>query len=198
MNKKKLFIAILCILITFLLIINYYVFSFTPFDDLFYKLIIKLKHPVVTRIFILFTYVGGVIGTIVLIGIVVCANRRRGLYFLFNILIISIINFVLKNIFMRERPIGINIIDETGYSFPSGHAMTAIAAYGLILYYLYRSKMNKKLRHILIVLTMVMIVVIPISRVYLGVHFFSDITLGACISITWLMFYTEYLNNKDI
>lgn len=99
---------------------------------------------------------------------------------------------------MRDRPIDINIIDETGYSFPSGHTMTAVAAYGLLLYYLYRSKLKKYIRNICMILVTIMLILIPISRVYLGVHFFSDITLGTSISILWLMLYTEYLNRKNI
>ena len=198
MSKKKIFIITLCVLITLSFIISYYFFSLTPYDNFFYNLIISLKSSITTEIFKVFTYIGGVISTIILIIIMLGIDRKKGIYFLINILVIITLNFILKNIFMRSRPIDINIITETGYSFPSGHTMTAVAAYGLIIYYLYRSNLKKYFRNILVILSLLLAVIIPISRVYLGVHYFSDITVGACISIIWLMIYTEYLKKKNI
>lgn len=198
MNKKKWTIVIINSLTFILLATLYKLGNIKYFDDFFYDKIIFIKNSQVTTILKLFTMVGGIIGNIILINFILIINKKKGLYLLLDIGIIILLNMLFKNIFMRERPIGINIILEKGYSFPSGHSMTAVAAYGLIIYYLYHSKYRKYMKVSLIILAGVIMFLIPISRVYLGVHYFSDIIAGACLSIIWLMFYTEYLKRKGI
>lgn len=198
MSKKKWIVVIICSLIFILLAILYKTDNIKYFDDFFYDKIIFLKDPKVTTILKLFTMVGGIIGNIILINFMLVINKKKGLYLLLDIAIIIVLNFIFKNIFMRDRPVGINIILEQGYSFPSGHSMIAVAAYGLIIYYLYHSRYNKHMKISLIVLSSIIMFLIPISRVYLGVHYFSDIMAGACLSIIWLMFYTNYLTKKGI
>lgn len=198
MSKKKWAIVIISGLIFMLLAILYKFDNIKYFDDFFYNKIIFLKNPKVTTILKLFTTVGGLIGNVILINFILVINKRKGLYLSLDIGIIILLNMLFKNIFMRERPIGINIILEKGYSFPSGHSMTAVAAYGLIIYYLYHSKYRKHMKISLIILASITMLLIPISRVYLGVHYFSDIIAGACLSIIWLMFYTEYLKRKGV
>ncbi len=198
MSYKKKIIIFLASLIFLTLIVKYYTLKLEDIDSFFYKIIISIKQPIVTNFFKLFTFLGGIIGTILLILIIFLTNRKKGLYFLINILGILIINIILKNIFMRERPIGINMITEKGYSFPSGHSAVAISAYGLLIYYIYHSNLKNIVKKLIITLFSLIIITIPISRVYLGVHYFSDIIAGICISLIWLMFYTEYLNKKKI
>lgn len=198
MSSKKKIILVILFLLFIVSVILYYTNNLTNIDDLFYSKVILLKNDNITQIFKFFTMLGGVVGTVLLIILILCINRKKGLYFLINIAVILVLNFILKNIFMRDRPIDINIITETGYSFPSGHTMTSVASYGLILYYLFNSSINKILKKFLIFISIFMMCIIPISRVYLGVHFFSDIFAGTCISSIWLIFYTHYLKMKGI
>lgn len=102
---------------------------------------------------------------------------------------------MLKNTFLRERPTGINIISETGYSFPSGHSLTAMAFYGFIIYLIYKS--NIKNKKIYIILLGLIIFLIGISRIYLGVHFATDVLAGFIISIIFLICYIHVLERKD-
>lgn len=195
--KKKIILSISILLVTCFVIL-YYCDGLKVIDDFFYKIIISVKCEVVTTIFLTFTNLGGIIGTIGLICINLFINKKRGVYFLLNVGFISLLNLLLKNIFIRPRPIGINMIQESGYSFPSGHSMTAVAVYGLLIYFVYNSKINSKLKLILICLSCLCLIFIPISRVYLGVHYFSDILVGAFISLIWIVIYTEILNEKNI
>lgn len=196
--KKKLIVIILCMIISLSLIISYCLFSLKPLDNFFYQYIIMLKTPIITQLFKLFTYLGSGITICSLIVILLLINRKKGFYFLINIIFVMAINLLLKNIFMRSRPMDINLIIETGYSFPSGHAMASMASYGLIIYYLYHSNLKDIFKKISIILLTVLIILIPISRVYLGVHFFSDVLLGVSLSLIWLMIYTEYLKKKSL
>lgn len=198
MSKKKWIVVIINSLIFILLATLYKLDSIKYFDDFFYNGIIFIKNSQVTTIFKLFTMIGGIIGNIILINFILIINKKKGLYLLLDIGLIILLNTIFKNIFMRERPIGINIILEKGYSFPSGHSMTAVAVYGLIIYYLYHSRYKKHTKIAFIILASITMLLIPISRVYLGVHYFSDIIAGSCLAIIWLMFYTEYLKRKGI
>ena len=107
-----------------------------------------------------------------------------------NLIIVTMLNQILKNIVQRPRPIGYRLIDENGYSFPSGHSMVSAAFYGLIIYFIWKNVKNKKLRNISCILLSFLIVFIGLSRIYLGVHYASDVLGGFIISIAYLIIFT--------
>lgn len=115
-----------------------------------------------------------------------------------SLLLVTIINNTLKVIFQRERPLGHRLIEITGYSFPSGHAMASMAFYGLLIYIIYHKVLNKSLRNILISINIIIILLIGISRVYLGVHYLSDIIVGYSISIIYLLLLSKILKKFKI
>ena len=111
-----------------------------------------------------------------------------------NLIASALLNQILKLIFQRERPNGYRLIEMSGYSFPSGHAMVSMAFYGLLIYIIYRLVKNKNLRNILIAVNVLIIILIGISRVYLGVHYLSDVLTGYSISIIYLLIVIKLLN----
>ena len=115
-----------------------------------------------------------------------------------NPVFIALVNQMFKFIFKRNRPSGFEIINMKGYSFPSGHAMVSMAFYGLLIYIIYHYIKNKKIKNILIALNVTIIILIGISRIYLGVHYLSDIITGYCISIIYLLILTKLLNKYHI
>lgn len=114
-----------------------------------------------------------------------------------NLVIIALINQILKLIFQRDRPIGYRLIEMTGYSFPSGHAMVSMAFYGLLIYIIYHFIKKKSLRITLITINIIIIFLIGISRVYLGVHYLSDVVTGYSISIIYLLFLAKILKKYN-
>ena len=198
MSLKKKIVILICSLIFISLVIMYYTNNLEWIDNFFYNHIISLKSDTTTSFFIYLTVLGGAGITVLLINFNLLLNKKKGLYFIINIVIVVTLNFILKLIFMRQRPTVEHLVLENWYSFPSGHSMNSVALYGLLIYYMYHSKRNKYLRVIGIILSVLFIILVPISRVYLGVHFFSDILAGICLSMVWLMFYTEYLKSKGI
>ena len=106
-----------------------------------------------------------------------------------NLVIITALNQLLKNILQRPRPTEYRIIEETGYSFPSGHSMISMAFYGYIIYLIYKYVKNKYIKWISIVLLSILICSIGISRIYLGVHYTSDVLGGFLISVSYLVIY---------
>lgn len=109
-----------------------------------------------------------------------------------NLLSIILINTVLKYIYTRPRP-EFMLIDEYGYSFPSGHAMVSMAFYGLFIYILFHIKINKYLKYIVSALIFILIMTIGISRIYLNVHYVSDVIAGFAVSVIYLIFFTKFM-----
>ncbi len=116
-------------------------------------------------------------------------NRKVGISIFSNLVIVTVLNQLLKNILQRPRPTEYRIIEETGYSFPSGHSMVSMAFYGYLIYLIYKYVKNKYIKWISIVLFSILICSIGVSRIYLGVHYTSDVLGGFCISISYLVIY---------
>ena len=110
-----------------------------------------------------------------------------------NLAIATILNVLLKNILQRPRPIEYRIIDESGYSFPSGHSMISMAFYGFIIYLIYKYVKNKKVKYTSISILSILIFAIGISRIYLGVHYTSDVLAGFLIAISYLIVFTSMI-----
>ena len=133
-----------------------------------------------------------IIATIILF--ILIKNKKIGFSIISNLVIVTILNQSLKNILQRPRPNEFRIIEETGYSFPSGHSMVSIAFYGYLIYLIYRYVKNKYVKWTLIVLLSILICTIGISRIYLGVHYTSDVLGGFLISISYLVIYISAVN----
>lgn len=142
------------------------------------------------------TNFGGAIFLIILtiLLIVVLKNKKVGLSICINLVVVTILNQLLKRLLQRPRPTEFRIIEETGYSFPSGHSMVSMAFYGYLIYLIYRFVKNKYLKSISIVLLSLLICLIGISRIYLGVHYTSDVLGGFLISISYLVIYISASN----
>ena len=133
-----------------------------------------------------------IIATIILF--ILIKNKKIGFSIISNLVIVTILNQLLKNILQRPRPNEFRIIEETGFSFPSGHSMASMAFYGYLIYLIYKYVKNKYLKWTLIVLLSILICTIGISRIYLGVHYTSDVLGGFLISISYLVIYISAVN----
>ena len=166
-------------------------------DIIGYKLISKfLISDFTIPIAKFITNFGGAIFLIVLTIILLISikNKKIGLSIFSNLAIITILNQLLKRILQRPRPTEYRIIEETGYSFPSGHSMISMAFYGYLIYLIYKYVENKYVKWILISLLSVLICLIGVSRIYLGVHYTSDVLGGVLISISYLVIYISAVN----
>ena len=120
-------------------------------------------------------------------------NQKEAASIPLILIIITLINQIIKHTVKRQRPDGYRLIPIGGYSYPSGHAMVSMAFYGLIIYIINRKIKNKPLKITMISLTILLIILIGISRVYLGVHYLSDVITGYSISIIYLIIITKIL-----
>ena len=166
-------------------------------DIIGYKLISTfLISDFATPIAKFITNFGGAIFLIIvtIILFILIKNKKIGFSIISNLVIVTILNQLLKNILQRPRPNEFRIIEETGYSFPSGHSMVSMAFYGYLIYLIYIYVKNKYLKWTLIVLLSILICTIGISRIYLGVHYTSDVLGGFLISISYLVIYISAVN----
>ena len=175
-------------------------------DIVGYDIVSKLfKFNASTPIAKFITNFGGAIFVISLTTILffLIKDKKIGISIIANLGIVTILNQIIKFIMQRSRPTEFRIIEETGYSFPSGHSMVSLAFYGYLIYLIYKYINNKHLKRTLIIILSVLICIIGVSRIYLGVHYTSDVLGGFLISLAYLIIYIELVNkfvlekNKD-
>lgn len=93
-----------------------------------------------------------------------------------------------KKIISRDRPaqdMAYYIVDH--FSFPSGHATTSLALVGMLVYFLYRQQETPLLRRLMVVVGTILVIMVGFSRMYLGVHYFSDVLAGFLLGGLWLL-----------
>lgn len=98
----------------------------------------------------------------------------------------TIILFSLKAIFHRHRPLDPLVQKVNGFSFPSGHSFSSFTFFGLLIYILWNTQMNAGLRWVLSIFFFLFAASIALSRVYLHVHYASDVIAGFCLCLVWL------------
>ena len=166
-------------------------------DIIGYKIISTLLiSDLATPIAKFITNFGGAIFliTLTVILFMLIKNKKIGLSIFSNLVIITVLNQLLKRILQRPRPTEFRIIEETGYSFPSGHSMVSMAFYGYLIYLIYKYVKNKYVKWISIVLLSILICSIGVSRIYLGVHYTSDVLGGFLVSISYLILFISTVN----
>lgn len=168
------------------------------FDSTIISIIQGLESPAITSLMKFFTFIGAGFPSIFLSVIVlfflykVLHHRRELILFLWAVIGSALLNEALKLIFHRARPTLHRIVNANGFSFPSGHSMAAFSLYGILAFLLWRHIPSSLGRGILIICSTVMIMAIGISRIYLGVHYPSDVIGGFLASGSWLTILIWY------
>lgn len=205
LRKNLKWIICLITLILFIAIIrSVYKESIMNFDNFYYEHISKLISEQMTFFVKMITNLGSAFSlvSLTILILLISKEKKYGILVGINLITIFVINTILKFIFARPRPLDINLIEELGYSFPSAHAMISTAFYGFIIYLIWQMKIPKRRKWISTILLSILIILIGITRIYLGVHYASDVFAGMLISISYLVLFTSiaskylYKNNK--
>lgn len=193
-KNLKWIILFLCLILFLELALDVFQKEIMTKDVLGYKFISTyVISDFITPIAKVITQMGGAI-TLIFITIVLLLflkNKKIGIAIAINLGVATALNLLLKHIVQRPRPTEYIMISETGYSFPSGHSMVSMAFYGFLIYLIYRQVESKKLKWGLIIMLLLLIIAIGISRIYLGVHYTSDVLAGFTISLSYLIIYTS-------
>ena len=197
----KIIIVFICLILTLEIAYDLFEKEVMLKDILGYKFVSKyLISDTTLPIAKFITNFGGVIWLIVLaitLFIILCIfkNKLMGFFVVLNLALSGALNQLLKHIVQRPIPTEYRLINESGYSFPSGHSMVSAAFYGLFIYLIFKNVKNKYIKWGSITFLSILIISIGVSRIYLGVHYTSDVLAGFLISISYLVIYTSIIND---
>ncbi|MGN7941875.1 phosphatase PAP2 family protein [Bacillus sp. 7586-K] len=195
--KKWFFLSV----ILFLGLAFLYRYEFIYLIDVKITLLFEtLRTTLLTNIFLFLSEVGSIkyMFPICIFFTILLLYKKRIISALFLfILLFSVrwINSELKELFSRERPHFDAVYKEAFYSFPSGHSMNSIAIYSFICYLFIQYIESEKIRKFCIATTTILIGLIGMSRIYLGVHYLTDVLAGFCAGFS-MFIVISFLNNK--
>ena len=199
MNKRDIISYISCsiLLVLFVVIMILVVTNnITSFDNAIYNFLISFKNNGWDFYMKLITKFGNTIPVIIIIIVlmITLTSRKEVVLIGLNTIITVGLNQILKHIICRARPDHLRLITEHGYSFPSGHSMISVCLYGLLIYLINKKIRNKILKVLLTILLVILILSIGISRIYVGVHYPSDVFAGYLLSLAILLFSITTVN----
>ena len=197
MKKFSIFIVVLCLILFSGICYGVLSYDSLVIDTKVYSFIAdNIMSDGITSVLKVITELGGV-AFIVLAGVLIFMFCKKIRWFVtFDLVGVTIINQVIKHIVRRPRPNVLRLVEEDGYSFPSGHSMVSMAFYGIIIYLVYKNVTNKYLKWTLITLLSLLILSIGFSRIYVGVHYFTDVVGGFLLGLAYLIIYINIYNKK--
>ena len=199
MKKFRIIIVCLCLLLFSVILFNVCKYGVLDIDNNVYNFISKnIMNDTLSSILKCLTHLGGV-AFIVLLGVLCFMFCKKNRWFItFDLVGCTVINQTIKHIVRRPIPNVLRLVSESGYSFPSGHSMISVAFYGLVIYFVYKNINNKYLKWALISLLSLLILTIGFSRIYVGVHYFTDVVGGFFLALAYLIVYIYIYNKKVI
>src|SRR4030095_9291334 len=191
---------VLLTLATFSAIIALIVFSIRkpirkhkPIDMLIFDKIKPRVNTINNKIMLFITFLGKhqflIPANLILIFYFLLVKKQT--WFSIRVITIAISSLVLmlllKQLFQRKRPLAPLLQAAKGLSFPSGHAIMAVTFYGLLIYIFLHTVQETACRYLLTSLLIALILLIGFSRIYLRVHYASDVLAGFIIGLMWLL-----------
>ncbi len=140
-------------------------------------------NPIVLAFMKFISFIGSENFLIPVTAMVIAYSLVKRNYFISKLLLLSTLgsytmNHLLKQIFQRTRPLEYFLVEQGGLSFPSGHAMVTMTLYSTIAFLLAKKVQDKRKKYLIHIIAFVMICLMGISRIYLGVHWPTDIVGG--------------------
>ncbi len=201
-SKKGKLLATEIVLGLSVLIVSLYAFLTITTDTLFELKLVQidydlshqlyaLRNPLLTNAMLVISFLGAGFTVAASAIIVVMLYKKRytqeSLVFSLLMGLGALANYILKNVFQRARPTFDPLVHHASYSFPSAHAMNSFIFYVTIAYLTYHLTGNRKTTLIITIISISMIILTGVSRVYLGVHYPSDIIAGYYAGLVWFV-----------
>lgn len=203
MNKNNFKILITVVILTFLFLSQGYTNILKTFDLKIISYIQSLENQYLTVFYkmitiIADTYQSAIITILLVTFLYFKKHYREALFLAITMTTCGLAMPLLKNVFSRERPNIYRLIEISGYSFPSGHTTSATTMY-LTLAIILLSIMKKLNKYFVFCIAVLGIVIIGSSRIYLGVHYPTDVMAGIClgISIVSIVYCLYYSNSSE-
>jgi len=158
----------------------------TPLDLAVLEFFVSIRNDFLNLVVTFITHCGDTITIVSLciILLILPSRKKIGLPLTISALIGLSIYKPMKHIFLRARPDTMyHIVEQGGYSFPSGHTTSSIVVYGVLLYLIRKHCKNETLKNLLTVLCTIFVCLIGPSRLYVGVHWATDVLCGIFIAL---------------
>jgi len=173
------------------------------FDQHAFSFLASRVSDINTNVMQVFTFLGThtflIPANLILVAYFLFIKRHRWYSIKVPVVALSslLLMFILKTIFHRDRPLTPLLEAARGYSFPSGHATMSITFYGLMIFLVWQTQKSSLVKWTLTVLLVLLINFIGVSRVYLRVHYASDVLAGFCVGLMWLLLSLWILNKIE-
>ena len=195
-KKLMLKLSILILIVIFMLLaLNLRSGFIGDINNLVNTRITTIEHPLFIEISRIISVIFDTYGVILIsaaafIYLFLKGKRKESLIFASMIVLSSLSVTLLKNIFLVARPIN-ELMMETDFSFPSGHSSIAVVLFGFLAYFVIKQNKNNKndkiIRFIILIISAIGILIVAFSRLYLNVHWISDVIGGLIIGTIWLL-----------
>lgn len=181
-------LAVFCFVIFLVLLIKYKVSKSFEIDNYFINFSSKIRSDGLTKFLKMVTHFGSILTIAILsfILFLISKNKAVKIFSIINVGFVSVFCLIVKHLVQRPRPEGIALIEETGFSFPSAHTMGSVVFYGFLIFLICRCFKNKPLKITLSINLSVVSLLIGYTRVYLGVHYASDVIAGILAGVAFL------------
>ena len=171
------------------------------FDTFVYNIVTVNMNDTLTSFYKACTFLGSTVFMVslcIILFIIFIILKRKDIAFIEAIVLIisTIVNNVVKLIIRRERPNVLRLVTEKSFSFPSGHTMASVSMYGILIYIISKSKLDKRLKVLLNTFLSIIPIFVMLSRVYLGAHFTTDVLGASILSIALLLIEVDIIEKK--
>lgn len=177
--------------------------SFVKVDMEIMNLVSSLRDIQTAKLFLFFTCLGNnqiiiSLGVIVLIVLGLSGKWRMAKLLLASVISGELLYYFIKILIHRARPdISFSLIPSGGYAFPSGHATTSMIFYGMLGFILWRLFRKRWQKILITILFIVIVFMVGFSRVYLGVHWTSDVLAGWSLGLIILLLFIAIYKNHE-
>lgn len=196
--KQTIILTIMALCLVVFAVLAFATQGNTPPADIvvFEDFILKMRSKPLTVFFKIITYLGEPVVLILICALMfLFKDKKLGLFMSLNLVVSSIVGYLFKHVFRRARP-EYAMVQESSYSFPSMHAVVSVAVFGMLIYFAIKHLKNKPLKICLTILFSIIILLVCFSRLYLGVHYLTDVLAGMFLS-TAILTWTIYLQNHN-
>jgi undecaprenyl-diphosphatase len=182
-------VGVLAIIASLSLLLHFFDEVLFTYDSTIIHWVYSFRGNEMTGFMKFVTFFGGeifiTVGIILFFLAIVRKHKISAFNFAFVLIFGVILNFLLKDIFQRARPNFMPLAHESSYSFPSGHTMNSFIFYACITYFIFRNTKNRTVKLLTLTGFFLIVLLIGFSRIYLGVHYPSDVTAGYISGILW-------------
>ena len=203
-NKKNNLIEMILIVLALILFIVNTIFVLTgkcsSIDENVHDFIRLFASDSMDKIMKIFTFLGCttfmiILALFLLIYFLVKKEKINALMSVGGLIVSTILNNIVKFIIRRPRPEYITVVEKT-FSYPSGHTMASTTIYGLLIYIISKSNINKSVKIVSNIILSLLILLVPISRIYLGAHYFTDVYGAALLSLIIILIIILINSNR--